>query len=53
MAWIRIKNRLRSSFDAAWGDEFTEGILDILDTYGRKGYFLSGGFLVERISGGR
>lgn len=31
------------SFDAAWGDEFTEGILDILDTYDVKATF----FLVD------
>ena len=37
------ENKVALSFDAAWGDEFTEGILDILDTYDVKATF----FLVD------
>ena len=37
------KKQVAISFDAAWGDEFTEGILDILDTYDVKATF----FLVD------
>ena len=33
------KKQVAISFDAAWGDEFTEGILDILDTYDVKATF--------------
>ena len=37
------KKQVAISFDAAWGDEFTEGILDILETYDVKATF----FLVD------
>lgn len=35
------------SFDAAWGDEYTAGILDILDTYDVKATFFLVNFWVE------
>ena len=47
------EKKVAISFDAAWGNEFTAGILDILDTYDVKATFFSGGFLVSGISGGR
>ena len=37
------EKKVAVSFDAAWGDEFTGGILDILDTYNVKATF----FLVD------
>lgn len=37
------RKQVAISFDAAWGDEFTAGILDILDTYDVKATF----FLVD------
>ncbi len=37
------EKKVAISFDAAWGDEFTGGILDILDTYNVKATF----FLVD------
>ncbi|NLJ78826.1 MAG: polysaccharide deacetylase family protein [Tissierellia bacterium] len=36
------------SFDAAWGDEFTLGILDILDEYDIKSSFFLVGFWVDK-----
>ncbi|MGN1350544.1 MAG: polysaccharide deacetylase family protein [Anaerovoracaceae bacterium] len=36
------------SFDAAWGNEFTEGILDILDTYDVKATFFLVNFWAEK-----
>lgn len=36
------------SFDAAWGNEFTQGILDILDTYDAKATFFLVNFWAEK-----
>ncbi len=42
------KKQVAISFDAAWGDEFTEGILDILDTYDVKATFFLVNFWSEK-----
>lgn len=43
----REDNKLSISFDAAWGSEFTRGILDILDQYEIKTTFFVVQFWVE------
>jgi len=42
------EKKVAISFDAAWGDEYTEGILDILDKYNVKTTFFLVGFWVDR-----
>jgi len=42
------EKKIAISFDAAWGDQYTEGILDILDKYGVKTTFFLVGFWVDR-----
>ena len=42
------QKKIAISFDAAWGDEFTLGILDILDKYDVKSTFFLVGFWVEK-----
>ena len=41
------ENKVALSFDAAWGSDKTEKILDILDTYGMKATFFLVGFWIE------
>lgn len=41
------EKKVAISFDAAWGDEFTAGILDILDTYDVKATFFLVNFWAE------
>lgn len=38
------------TFDAAWGADKTQGIIDILDEYGAKGTFFLVGFWIEKYS---
>ncbi len=42
------EKKIAISFDAAWGDQYTEGILDILDKNGVKTTFFLVGFWVDR-----
>lgn len=42
------ENKLAISFDAAWGDDFTLEILDILDKYHVKSTFFLVGFWVDK-----
>lgn len=42
------QKKIAISFDAAWGDEKTQGILDILDQYQIKSTFFLVGFWVDR-----
>lgn len=42
------EKKVAISFDAAWGDEFTIGILDILDKYDIKSTFFLVGFWVDK-----
>lgn len=42
------EKKIAISFDAAWGDKYTEGILDILDKYGVKTTFFLVGFWVDK-----
>ena len=42
------EKKIALSFDAAWGDEYTEGILDTLDKYKVKSTFFLVGFWVEK-----
>lgn len=42
------EKKISISFDAAWGDEYTEGILDILDQYNVKTTFFLVGFWVDK-----
>lgn len=42
------EKKIAISFDAAWGDQYTEGILDILDKYEIKTTFFLVGFWVDR-----
>ncbi|RKD27325.1 polysaccharide deacetylase family sporulation protein PdaB [Caminicella sporogenes DSM 14501] len=42
------EKKVAISFDAAWGDQFTDGILDILDKYKVKTTFFLVGFWVDR-----
>ena len=42
------EKKLAISFDAAWGDEYTLQILDILDKYNVKGSFFLVGFWVDK-----
>lgn len=44
----RDDNKISISFDAAWGDEFTEDILDTLDKYNVKATFFLVGFWVDK-----
>lgn len=42
------EKKVALTFDAAWGDDFTLGILDILDKYEVKGTFFLVGFWVDK-----
>ena len=42
------EKKISISFDAAWGDEFTDDILDILDEYNVKTTFFLVGFWVDK-----
>lgn len=42
------KKKIALTFDAAWGDDYTKGILDILDRYDIKGTFFLVGFWVDK-----
>ncbi|HHV39551.1 MAG TPA: polysaccharide deacetylase family protein [Tepidimicrobium sp.] len=42
------EKKIAISFDAAWGDEFTRDILDILDKYDIKSSFFLVGFWVDK-----
>ncbi len=42
------EKKIAISFDAAWGDEYTAGILDILDTYDVKATFFLVNFWAEK-----
>lgn len=42
------EKRIAISFDAAWGDEFTDDILDTLDKYNVKSTFFLVGFWVDK-----
>ncbi|SHJ68923.1 polysaccharide deacetylase family sporulation protein PdaB [Paramaledivibacter caminithermalis] len=42
------EKKIAISFDAAWGDRYTQGILDILDKYNIKSTFFLVGFWVDR-----
>lgn len=42
------EKKIAISFDAAWGDSYTKGILDILDEYEVKTTFFLVGFWVDR-----
>ncbi|MEW9124374.1 MAG: polysaccharide deacetylase family protein [Thermotaleaceae bacterium] len=42
------EKKVAISFDAAWGDQFTEGILEILDKYNIKATFFLVGFWVDK-----
>lgn len=44
------EKKIALSFDAAWGADKTEGIMDILDRYGVKATFFLVGFWVEKYS---
>ena len=41
------EKKISISFDAAWGDEYTKDILDILDKYNVKSTFFLVGFWVD------
>src|SRR5690554_3576374 len=42
------EKKIALSFDAAWGDDYTLGILDILDKYEVKSTFFLVGFWVDK-----
>jgi polysaccharide deacetylase family sporulation protein PdaB len=42
------EKKVALTFDAAWGDDYTLGILDILDKYDIKGTFFLVGFWVDK-----
>lgn len=42
------EKKVAISFDAAWGDQFTDGILEILDRYNIKATFFLVGFWVDK-----
>ncbi len=42
------EKKISISFDAAWGDEYTQGILDTLDQYNVKSTFFLVGFWVDK-----
>lgn len=42
------EKKVAISFDAAWGDQYTDGILDILDKYNVKTTFFLVGFWVDK-----
>ncbi|MFZ5968999.1 MAG: polysaccharide deacetylase family sporulation protein PdaB [Bacillota bacterium] len=42
------EKKVAISFDAAWGDQYTQGILDTLDKYNVKATFFLVGFWVDR-----
>ncbi len=42
------EKKIAISFDAAWGDEFTQEILDILDDHGIKTTFFLVGFWIDK-----
>ncbi|QEK12540.1 polysaccharide deacetylase family protein [Crassaminicella thermophila] len=42
------EKKIAISFDAAWGDQYTNGILDILDKYNVKTTFFLVGFWVDK-----
>ncbi|KXG73651.1 polysaccharide deacetylase family protein [Thermotalea metallivorans] len=42
------EKKIAISFDAAWGDQYTDGILDILDKYNVKTTFFLVGFWVDK-----
>lgn len=42
------EKKVAISFDAAWGDQFTDGILEILDRYNIKSTFFLVGFWVDK-----
>jgi len=42
------EKKIALTFDAAWGDDYTLGILDILDRYKIKGTFFLVGFWVDK-----
>jgi len=42
------EKKIALTFDAAWGDDYTLGILDILDKYKIKGTFFLVGFWVDK-----
>lgn len=42
------EKKIALTFDAAWGDSYTLGILDILDKYNIKGTFFLVGFWVDK-----
>ncbi|MBF8984451.1 polysaccharide deacetylase family protein [Lutibacter sp. B2] len=42
------EKKIAISFDAAWGDQYTNGILDILDKYNIKSTFFLVGFWVDK-----
>lgn len=42
------KKRVAISFDAAWGDQYTDGILEILEKYNVKATFFLVGFWVDK-----
>lgn len=42
------EKKIAISFDAAWGDQYSEGILDILDKYNVKTTFFLVGFWVDK-----
>ncbi len=44
------EKKVAISFDAAWGDQYTAGILDILDTYNVKATFFLVNFWAEKYS---
>lgn len=47
----RSDMKVAISFDAAWGDDSTLGILDILDTYGIRTTFFLVGFWIDKYPG--
>ncbi len=44
----KAEKKISISFDAAWGDEFSDNILDILDKYKIKSTFFLVGFWVDK-----
>lgn len=42
------EKKIAISFDAAWGDQYTKGILDVLDKYNVKSTFFLVGFWVDK-----
>ena len=45
------EKKIAISFDAAWGDEFTMGILDTLDQYHARATFFLVGFWIDKYPG--